>query len=231
MSVEFGDEISVEVNTRVRALEHLIQQRKVAGVVETVPTYRALLVYYDPVATGHAELIGVIAALVPEAEPATLPPSRVVELPACYGGDLGVDLEAAAARLGMPPDELARLHASAEYLVYFIGFTPGLPYMGGMPERLTIPRLDQPRTRTPPGSIGIGGEQCCIYSVESPGGFWVLARTPLRLYDPAAADPVLLKPGDRVRFRAIDRAAYDAIAAAVAAGTFTPAIRANDPRP
>jgi inhibitor of KinA len=112
--------------------------------------------------------------------------------------------------------------------VYFIGFTPGLPYMSGMPDGLTIPRLERPRTRTPAGSIGIGGAQCCVYSVESPGGFWVLARTPLRLYDPGAADPVLLRPGDRVRFRRIDRAEYDAIAGAVAAGAFTPAITPID---
>jgi len=108
--------------------------------------------------------------------------------------------------------------------VHFIGFTPGLPYMGGLPERLAIPRLDQPRTATPPGSIGIGGGQCCIYSVESPGGFWILARTPLRLYDPAATEPVLLRPGDRVRLRMIQRAEYEALAAAVATGTFVPAI-------
>jgi len=215
VSVEFGDEISLEVNTRVRALEHLIEREKPAGVVEMVPTYRALLVYYDPFVVEYAALGDAIARLVPEARAVTLPPARLVELPACYGGDLGFDLDAAAKRLGLAPEELARLHAGAEYLVYFIGFTPGLPYMGGLPARLAIPRLDQPRAKTPPGSIGIGGEQCCIYSVESPGGFWVLARTPLRLYDPAAADPVLLRPGDRVRFRAIDRAEYDAIAAAI----------------
>jgi KipI family sensor histidine kinase inhibitor len=191
----------------------VIEREKLAGVVEMVPTYRALLVYYDPFVVGYAALVDAISRVVPEARAVTLPPARLVELPACYGGDLGFDLDAAARKLGLAPEELVRLHAGAEHLVYFIGFTPGLPYMGGMPARLTIPRLDQPRTKTPPGSIGIGGEQCCIYSVDSPGGFWVLARTPLRLYDPAAADPVLLRPGDRVRFRVIDRAEYDVIAA------------------
>ena len=105
--------------------------------------------------------------------------------------------------------------------MYFVGFTPGLPYMTGMPERLNIPRLEQPRTKTPPGSVSIGGIQCCIYSVESPGGFWVLGRTPLLLYDPSAADPILLRAGDHVTFRAIDRAEYDRVATAVAEGAYT----------
>src|SRR5919109_34171 len=97
--------------------------------------------------------------------------------------------------------ELIRLHSSPVYHLYFIGFTPGLPYMTGMPERILLPRLETPRTRVPAGSVGIGGIQYCIYSVESPGGYWLLGRTPLRLYDPDAADPVLLRAGDRVKFR------------------------------
>ena len=223
--VEFDEEISVEVNTRVRALEFLIQQKALTGVVETVPTFRALLVYYDPRAVGYDALCTAITELLPQATTAVLPPSRLVELPCCYDDpELGFDLAAAAERLGLSTAELVRLHSTAEYLVYFIGFTPGLPYMTGMPDRLQIARLDTPRVRVPAGSVGIGGIQCCVYSVESPGGFWVLGRTPLRLYDPDAADPVLLRAGDRVRFRPIDRVEFDAIAAAVAARTYRPVI-------
>ena len=224
VAVEFGDEVSRELNARVLALEYLIQQKGLAGVTETVPTFRSLLVYYDPAATTWAELSGALATLAAAAEPDVLPPARQVELPCCYGGELGFELEGAAAKLGLAPDEVARLHAAGDYYVYFVGFTPGLPYMTGMPDALTIPRLETPRTKTPPGSVSIGGVQCCIYSVESPGGFWVLGRTPLRLYDPAAADPILLRAGDRVRFRAIDRAEFDAIAAEVAAGRYRPRI-------
>ena len=223
--VELGEEISVEVNTRVRALEYLIQQKGLTGVVETVPAYSSLLVYYDPRTVGYEPLCAAIAELVPQATTAVLPPARLVELPCCYGdAELGFDLDAAARRLELAPDELVRLHAGAEYLVYFIGFTPGLPYMTGMPERINIPRLDTPRTKTPPGSVGIGGIQCCIYSVESPGGFWILGRTPVPLYDPSAAEPTLLRPGDRVRFRRIERAEFDAIGAAVTARTYRPVI-------
>jgi inhibitor of KinA len=147
-----------------------------------------------------------------------------VELPCCYDPELGLDLEAAAQRLELPTKELVRLHAEADYLVYFIGFTPGLPYMSGTPERILLPRLPTPRVKVPVGSVGLGGAQCCIYSVESPGGYWILGRTPLRLYDPGAAEPVLLRPGDRVIFRAITRAEYDDIATRVAAGTYSPVI-------
>jgi KipI family sensor histidine kinase inhibitor len=223
--VELGEGISVEVNTRVRALEFLIQQKGLTGVLETVPAYSSLLVYYDPRAVGYESLCAAIAELVPQATMAVLPPSRTVELPCCYEDPgLGFDLAAAAKRLELSTDDLVRLHAGADYLVYFIGFTPGLPYMTGMPGRITIPRLDTPRTKTPPGSVGIGGIQCCIYSVESPGGFWILGRTPVALYDPSASEPTLLRPGDRVRFRRIDRAEFDAIGAAVAARSYRPVI-------
>jgi len=224
LSVELGEEITRDINARILALEYLLQQKRVPGVGETVPSYRALLVYYDPLVVGYEELTATLRGLLAEARPEVLPPVRTVELPCCYGGELGFELEAAAAKLGLPPGEVARLHAEADYYVYFVGFTPGLPYMTGMPERLTIPRLTNPRLKTPPGSVSIGGVQCCIYSVESPGGFWVLGRTPVRLYDPSAPDPILLRAGDHVRFRPIDRAEYDAIAALVDAGRYTPRI-------
>ena len=225
VSAELGEEISAEVNTRVRALEYLVDQKALPGVVETVPSYRSLLVYYDPSVVGYDALCAQLAALAEQATTTAMPPAREVELPCCYEGELGTDLEAAAARLGLSVDELVALHAGAEYLVYFIGFTPGLPYMTGAPERLTIPRLDTPRVKVPAGSVAIGGTQCCIYSVESPGGFWLLGRTPVRLYDPDAAEPILLRPGDRVRFHQIDRREFDEVAARVAAGRFRPVIR------
>jgi inhibitor of KinA len=225
LSVELGDDISVETNTRVRALEYLIEQKALPGVVETVPSYRALMVYYEPAIVAYDALCASLAVLAEQAGTTAMPPAREVELPCCYGGELGPDLETAARRLGLTVADVIRLHASAEYLVFFIGFTPGLPYMTGAPAQLHIPRLDTPRVKVPAGSVGIGGIQCCVYSVESPGGFWLLGRTPIRLYDPGAPSPILLKPGDRVRFRRIERAEFDDIAARVASGMFTPVIR------
>jgi len=224
LCVELGDEISVEVNTRVRALEYLIQQKALTGVAETVPTFRSLLVYYDPAQIGYDALCAALGALAERADTAVLPPARLVELPCCYDPDMGLDLAAAAERLQMTPDELVRAHSGAEYLVYFVGFTPGLPYMAGVPERIQLPRLTTPRVKVPPGSAGLGGAQFCIYSVESPGGYWLLGRTPVRLYDPEAAEPTLLRAGDRVRMRPIDRAEFDAIAASVAQRAYTPVI-------
>jgi len=214
----------VETNTRVRALEFLIQHKGLPGVVETVPSFRSLLVYYDPGQVGYDALCATLGELAEQAGTVALPPARTVEIPCCYDSELGPDLAAAAERLGMTVDELVRVHAGVEYLVYFVGFTPGLPYMAGVPERIQLPRLQTPRVKVPPGSVGLGGAQFCIYSVESPGGYWLLGRTPLRLYDPTAAEPTLLRAGDRVRMRPIDRAEYDALAAHAAARDCQPVV-------
>jgi KipI family sensor histidine kinase inhibitor len=222
--VELEGEIGVELSMRLRALEMLISQN-VAGVIETVPAFRSLLVYYDPQAIGYQSLCDSIAALLPQAAGAVVPRSRLVELPCCYDDpELGFDVATVAGRLGLTTAELIALHSDAEYLVYFIGFAPGQPYLTGTPERLIIPRLETPRTHTPPGSVGIGGTQSCIYAVESPGGFWVLGRTPVPIYDRRSAQPILLRPGDRLRFRPVDRREYDRVAAAVAARKYRPVI-------
>jgi inhibitor of KinA len=227
VSVEIADDISREANARALTLERLLLDARLPGLVDTVPTFRSLLVYYDPLvlpwATLEASLLGLSARLAS----ATPPPGRRVELPCAYGGAHGPDLEEVARRLDLTPDEVVRLHAGAEHYVYFVGFTPGLPYMAGQPARLTIARLDRPRTKTPVGSVAIGGTQSSIYSVESPGGFWLLGRTPLRLYDPAAPEPILLRAGDHVRFRPIAGDEFDRIAAEVAAGAYRPRIEAE----
>ena len=217
--VETDQPVGAELHQRLRALDASIAG--LAGVTETVPSFRALLVYYDPFTIEYPDLCDAIDRAWAAVDPTQLPASRLIELPCCYRDPtLGFDLVGVAERLGLSLDELIRLQTSVDYLVYFIGFAPGLPYLTGMPAQLTIPRLETPRTRTPAGSVGIGGTQCCVYSVESPGGFWILGRTPVRLYDPDAREPVLLQAGDRLRFVEIDRGEFDRIEAAVAAGRF-----------
>jgi inhibitor of KinA len=223
--VEFEEEVSDEVNARVLALERRIQAEGIPGIVETVPAFRSLLVYYDPLAIRYAALCTAIGAAAHEPVGPSAAPRRRVEIPCCYDDpELGFELETAAARLELAPAQVVELHTRASYPVYFLGFAPGQPYMSGTPQRLQIPRLETPRTRTPVGSVGIGGAQCCVYTVESPGGFWVLGRTPVPLYDPAQADPVLLRPGDLVTFRAISRSEYDRLAADADARTDRPVI-------
>jgi inhibitor of KinA len=221
--VELEGEIGDELSSRVRALEMLIG--RIAGVRETVPAFRSVLVYYDPLTIGYRALCDAIARVLPRASSDALPKARLIMLPCCYDDPaLGFDLAEVAERLGLTSAEVVSLHSSAEYLVYFIGFAPGQPYLTGTPERLVIPRLDTPRTSTPPGSVAIGGTQSCIYAVDSPGGFWVLGRTPVPIYDRASSEPILLRPGDRLRFVPIDRREFDAIAAAVAAREYRPVV-------
>lgn len=223
--VELDEAIGDALNRRLRALEWLLADGRLAGVTDTVPSFRSLLVYYDPAILSYDALCAAIGERIGQAAHTSSPVSRSVEIPCCYHDpDLGFDLAAVAARLGLDAEAVIALHTSAEYLVYFIGFAPGQPYLTGLPERLAIPRLESPRTRTPAGSVGIGGTQGCIYSVESPGGFWILGHTPVRLYDPDAADPILLAPGDRLRFRSVARAEHAHIAAQVAQGGYRPVI-------
>ena len=221
--VELEGEIGDALNMRLRGLETLISQT-IPGVTETVPAFRTLLVYYDPRAIGYGALCETISGLVARAG-TVVSPSRIVELPCCYDDpELGFDLDAVARQVGLATREVIALHSGAEYLVYFIGFAPGQPYLTGTPEALNIPRLESPRTATPPGSVAIGGTQSCIYAVNSPGGFWVLGRTPVPIYDPHAEQPTLLRSGDKLRFRAVHRREYDEVAAAVAARDYQPVI-------
>jgi KipI family sensor histidine kinase inhibitor len=225
LAVEFDDVIGDALAGRLRALEAQIAAQQVPGVTETVPSFRSLLVYYDPQQITCDALCTALSACIAAADASPAAPGRTIEIPCCYRDPaLGFDLAAVAARLGLDVDALIARHAAAEYLVYFIGFAPGQPYLTGLPPELAIPRLESPRTRTPAGAVGIGGTQCCIYSVESPGGFWVLGHTPLPLYDPQAESPLLLRPGDRLRFRPIERGEHDAITAALAAGSYRPVI-------
>ena len=167
-----------------------------------------------------------LAALVILAAVPAAAPRRVVQVPVCYGGELGPDLEEVAHLAGLTPDQVMALHAGPVYRVYLIGFTPGFPFLGGMDPRLACPRLPSPRLRVPAGSVAIAGEQTGVYPVESPGGWRILGRTPLRLFDPApgARRPFLLAAGDGLRFVPVDPASFERPARAVADGTWRPEV-------
>ncbi|MFZ5769712.1 MAG: 5-oxoprolinase subunit PxpB [Bacillota bacterium] len=199
--VELGEGIDPAVNRRVQGLARLIREHGPAGVVEVIPSYRSVLVYYRPWELPPHALLGWLARLeVWEPDPA---PSRLVRIPVAYGGEFGPDLEEIARFSRLSPEEVVAIHAGQEYMVYCLGFAPGFPFLGKVPPEIAMPRLATPRTRVPAGSVGIAGEQTGIYPSESPGGWRLLGRTPLSLFVPRRDPPALLQPGDRVRLQPI----------------------------
>jgi inhibitor of KinA len=196
--VEMGQAIEPEISGRVQALARLA--RGWAGVEEAVPGYATLLLLYDPRRTQVEDLERRVEHETLTLRTENLPAARTVRLPVAYGGAFGPDLEALARHCGLAPEEVVRLHSNALYTVYMIGFTPGFPYLGGLPPELATPRLATPRTRVPAGSVGIAGTQTGVYPLESPGGWRLIGRTPTPLFDPNRNPPALLRAGDRLRF-------------------------------
>jgi len=209
MYVVLGDAISPEINDRVVALATRLAEEGLDGVIELIPAYTNLLVLYDPRRLPGRELEERIRREVAALGESPEPERRDVEVPVCYGGSYGPDLSEVARMLDLTTDRVVELHSSAAYRVYCLGFTPGFPYMGGLPEGLAVPRLDEPKTRIPRGSGGIGGSQTGIYSVDSPGGWRVIGRTPLELFKPHASPPALFHAGDSVRFRPVSEQEFE----------------------
>ncbi|MGA9564044.1 MAG: 5-oxoprolinase subunit PxpB [Candidatus Korobacteraceae bacterium] len=209
LMVMFGDAISPQTSERVLGLFQALQARKDTRIRNLHPGYTSLLVDFDPLAVSHEEVAVMAGSL---ARGGTFAPenlSEVVELPVCYDAEFGPDLADVAAHTGVSTEEVIRLHSGATYRVCFLGFTAGFAYLGGMPEVLQMPRLATPRRTVAPGSVGIAGQQTGIYPAETPGGWRLIGRTPLRMFDPQSSQPVRLQAGDRVRFVAIDRATYE----------------------
>lgn len=198
--IQLGDEIDPAINRRVHALERSLRARGQEGVIETVPAYASILVHYDPIALSYEEIKAWIGDEMDKVEEAASAGPRRIEVPVRYGGEDGPDLEAVAKHHGLSPRRVAEIHASRDYLVYMMGFTPGFPYMGKLEESIATPRLETPRTRVPFGSVGIAGAQTGIYPLESPGGWRLIGRTGLRIFDLKADPPFLFSPGDTVRF-------------------------------
>ena len=203
--VELGDEISPAVNRRVRDLDIKLMQNPIEGLVETVPTYRSLLIIYDPLRINVALLKQRIEDLQKMIDGIQIPEPKTMEIPVVYGGEYGPDLEWVAQYHKMSIDEVIQLHTETIYQVYMIGFTPGHPYMAELPKALIMPRRETPRTNVPRGSVAIAKNQTVIYPVESPGGLHILGRTPLKLFNPFQSPPTLLEIGDLVRFFSIEK--------------------------
>jgi KipI family sensor histidine kinase inhibitor len=198
--LEFGDEISAEVNEKVRKMALAIQAETLDGVIEVVPTYRSLLVLYNPLIIPLEDLKRRLKQLEEGLKEISFPDPKLTKIPVLYSGDFGPDLEKVAEYLHLTPEEVIRLHCSKPYFIYMIGFMPGFPYMGELPDALITPRLKTPRLSVPAGSVAIAQKQTGIYPVKSPGGWQILGRTPVKLFNPEKEPPALLRMGDLVQF-------------------------------
>jgi len=217
LTVELGDGVDLAVNALVLALAARVRDAAVPGIVELVPTFRSLTIHYDPLTVVHSELEARLLLLLSGLSAAGRT-GRLWRIPVCYHDSVAPDLAEVAGRTALAPERVVELHSRAAYRVYMVGFLPGFPYMGELPRELALPRRENPRTAVPAGSVAIATTLTSVYTLESPGGWHLVGRTPAPLWDRARDPPVLLAAGDRVRFQPISLDDYAALASRSAAG-------------
>ncbi len=201
--IAFGNEIDEDINDRVQGMAKIIEKKEPPWLIEVVPTYTSVYVYYDPLKASYFQVLQEIKSLLPakiEKEK-----RRIVEVPVTYGGEFGPDIEFVAHHNNLSVEEVIKIHSRPLYRVYMLGFLPGFAYLGGLDRRIWTPRLENPRTKVPAGSVGIAGMQTGWYAIESPGGWRLIGRTPLKTFDVGRENPSIVAPGDYVRFVPIDQ--------------------------
>ena len=214
ISIDFGQVIDPTINRHIRQTIERIKELQLEGIIELVPTYCALLVEYDAMLYSYSEICNIIEPTLEEGMTNTTNELvTVVEVPTVYGGEFGPDLSFVASHNHLSEDEVISIHSGTDYLVYMLGFIPGFTYLGGMDSRIATPRLSSPRTLIPAGSVGIAGEQTGTYPSDSPGGWQIIGRTPVTMYDISKAQAALLKAGDYVRYVPIDESEFHRIKA------------------
>ena len=214
ISIDFGQVIDPTINRHIRQTIERIKELQLEGIIELVPTYCALLVEYDAMLYSYSEICNIIEPTLEEGMTNTTNELvTVVEVPTVYGGEFGPDLSFVASHNHLSEDEVISIHSGTDYLVYMLGFIPGFTYLGGMDSRIATPRLSSPRTLIPAGSVGIAGEQTGTYPSDSPGGWQIIGRTPVTMYDMSKAQAALLKTGDYVRYVPIDKSEFHRIKA------------------
>ena len=218
--IEFGNEINPETNRRIAATVQLIRDQQIEGIVDMIPTYCALLINYDPRVILYDPLVKRLQSLLKIEVKAGESKKRVYEIPVCYGGKYGPDMDVIASHAGLTEDEVIQIHSSRDYLIYMLGFLPGFTYLGGLDERIHTPRLNTPRVRIEAGSVGIGGSQTGIYPLDSPGGWNLMGKTPVRTYDPEREVPILVEAGEYIRFVPVTEEEYLNIDEQVRNGTY-----------
>ena len=212
ISIDFGQVIDPTINRHIRQTIERIKELQLEGIIELVPTYCALLVEYDAMLYSYSDICNIIEPTLEEGMTDTTNELvTVVEVPTVYGGDFGPDLSFVASHNHLSEDEVVSIHSGTDYLVYMLGFIPGFTYLGGMDPRIATPRLSSPRTLIPAGSVGIAGEQTGTYPSDSPGGWQIIGRTPVTMYDMSKAQAALLNAGDYVRYVPIDESEFHRI--------------------
>ena len=219
--IQFEQRIGEDVNRRISATVKLLKMQQIEGIVDMIPAYASLLVQYNPLVIRYEEIYKRVSAIVKMDTKVESMEKKVWEIPVLYGGELGPDFFHVAEHAGISGEELIRLHSEKDYLVYMLGFLPGFTYLGGLEEKLHTPRLENPRVKIPAGSVGIGGSQTGVYPVDSPGGWQLIGRTPVKMYDPEKQDPILVQPGEYIHFYSITDSEYARISEAVATGNYT----------
>jgi len=209
--MEFGNEISKKINAKIRNLVKAADEAKIEGIEEILPTYRSVQIMYDPLKIEYSELVNKLEMLSSKTVEGQKEKIKIIEIPTLYGGEYGPDINFVAEHNKLTTDDVIKIHTGTDYLVYMLGFTPGFSYLGGMSESIATPRLASPRTKIPAGSVGIAGSQTGMYPSETPGGWQLIGRTPVKLYDSKKEPPVLLSAGDYVRYVSITEEEYNEI--------------------
>lgn len=202
--IKAGNEISVEINRTVRKLIILIEHENIDGIIDFIPSYNELMICYDPLIISYSKLLITLGLFEPNIETVELPESSIIQVPVLYGGESGPDLPEVASYSNLSIEDVIKIHCSSSYLVYMLGFTPGFCYLGGMDKRISMPRKHTPRLKIPAGAVGIADEQTGIYPIESPGGWQLIGKTPLRLFDPDINTGFLFEAGDYIQFYPIN---------------------------
>ena len=210
--VEFEERIDPAVNARAIACAEAIQAAALPGVRDVVPTYRSVAIYFDPLRTDSDALLACVDREAARSLASASAAREAIRIPVCYGAELGPDLAGVAAFARMDEDAVVRAHTAVTYRVFMLGFVPGFAYLGIVDERISMPRHATPRVRVPAGSVAIAGVQTGIYPIDTPGGWQVIGRTPIKPFDPDRAEPFLMRAGDAVRFHAIAREEFDRLA-------------------